>query len=395
MTDAVILVGGRGKRLGIFTKNIPKPLIKINNKRFLDILFSKIIKYNFKNIFLMCSYKKEKFFKLYHNKKIHNSKIFCINEGKQKDTGGGLIRLKKKIKNDFYLLNGDSYFDINFNLLKKFRNKKTLGKISITINKEYRKNDKLNNIIINNNHLLNLSTKKTNLMNGGIYYFKKKIFKYFSNKKISIEKDILRKLIIEKKIEGLISRNKFIDIGTPKKLAFVFNDKDYLKQKAFFLDRDGVINKLRKNDYVKKNKEFIFLPDVGKAINYLNSKNFCVIIISNQACVGKGIISEKILNNIHKYMKNKLVKNHKANIDDIYYSPYYKFSKNNKYKENKNDRKPNIGMFLKAEKKWNINMNKSFFIGDSITDYKASKKLKLKFYYKREGSLYNQIKKII
>ena len=232
-------------------------------------------------------------------------------------------------------------------------------------------------------------------MNGGIYYFKKKIFKYLSNKKISIEKDILRKLIIEKKIEGLISRNKFIDIGTPKKLSFVFNDKDYLKQKAFFLDRDGVINKLRKNNYVKKNKEFIFLPVVGKAINYLNSKNFCVIIISNQACVGKGIISEKILNNIHKYMKNKLVKNHKAYIDDIYYSPYYKFSKNNKYKENKNDRKPNIGMFLKAEKKWNINMNKSFFIGDSITDYKASKKLKLKFYYKRKGSLYNQIKKII
>ena len=55
MTDLVILVGGRGKRLGKITNSIPKPLIKINNKSFLDILLSKVITYNFKNIYLLCS----------------------------------------------------------------------------------------------------------------------------------------------------------------------------------------------------------------------------------------------------------------------------------------------------------------------------------------------------
>jgi len=83
MTDAVILVGGRGKRLGKLTVNTPKPLIKIKGIRFIDILISKLIKYEFQNIYLICSYKKEKFFKLYHNKKIHNSKIICIDEGLQ------------------------------------------------------------------------------------------------------------------------------------------------------------------------------------------------------------------------------------------------------------------------------------------------------------------------
>ena len=75
MTDIVILVGGRGKRLGKITRKTPKPLIMINKKRFLDILLSKIIFYNFKNIYLLCSYKKNIFFKLYHKKKIHNSQI--------------------------------------------------------------------------------------------------------------------------------------------------------------------------------------------------------------------------------------------------------------------------------------------------------------------------------
>ena len=58
-------------------------------------------------------------------------------------------------------------------------------------------------------------------------------------------------------------------------------------------------------------------------------------------------------------------------------------------------RKPNPGMFLKAIKKWNININDSFFIGDSISDFNAAKKIKIKFYYKKKISLYKQIKAII
>ena len=115
MNDLVILVGGRGKRLGKITNHTPKPLIKIKNKKFLDILFSKFIKYNFNKIFLICSYKKDKFFKLYHKKKIHNSEIVCIDEGSAKDTGGGLYKLRKLIKRGFFLINGDSYFDIDLN----------------------------------------------------------------------------------------------------------------------------------------------------------------------------------------------------------------------------------------------------------------------------------------
>ena len=341
----------------------------------------------------MCSYKKEKFFELYQNKRIHNSIVKCIDEGSQKDTGGGLIKLKNKIKNGFYLINGDSYLDGDLNLLREFKNDKTIGKIAVTINKDYKKNNKLNNIIIKNRHLLDFSKKKTNLMNGGIYYFNKKIFRYLSKKKISIENDIVNKLIIKKKIEGLIIKERFIDIGSPNKLSFFRSNKKYFKQKAFFLDRDGVINKLIKNGYITNNNELTFLPGVGKGINYLNSINFCVIIISNQACVGKGIISEKKLDNIHRYMKKILKNKFNAIVDDIFYSPYYEFSKNPKYRLNKNDRKPNIGLFKKAIKKWNIDIDKSFFIGDNITDREASKKLKLKFYYKESGSLYNQIKK--
>ena len=394
MTDIVILVGGRGKRLGKITHKTPKPLIIINKKRFLDILLSKIIFYNFKNIYLLCSYKKNFFFKLYHKKKIHNSRIICIDEGSQKDTGGALFKIKNKIKNNFFLINGDSYFDIDFNLLPKLVNNKIIGAMAVTKNYNYKKNNKISNIIIQKSGLLKFSKFKTNLMNGGIYYFNKQIFNYVYNKKLSLENDIIKELIYKGKIKGYFINQKFIDIGTKKNLSFIKNNTDFFKQKAFFLDRDGVINKLLKDNYVKNINEFKFLPGVFNAIKFLNNNNFLVIVVTNQACVGKLIITENKLKIIHKFMINK-IKQKKGRIDDIFYSTYFKKSKTSKFRIGLYDRKPNPGMLIKAIKKWNINIKTSYFIGDSLSDFKASKKINLKFFYKRKESLLKQVKNII
>jgi D,D-heptose 1,7-bisphosphate phosphatase len=394
MTDAVILVGGRGTRLGKITKKTPKPLIRIENKRFLDILLARIIHYNFKNIYLLCSYKKNIFFKLYHNKIIHNSKIICIDEGSQMDTGGALYKIKNIIKNNFFLLNGDSFFDIDYKLLPKLLCKNSIGSIAIANNRSYKLNNKINNINISKSNFLFFSKSKTKFMNGGIYFFKKKIFKYIFKKKISLENEILPTLIEKKQIKGFFFKTKFIDIGIKKNLNFLKKNPNFLKQKAFFLDRDGVINKLIKNDYVKNIKEFNFLPGVFKSINFLNKHNYRVIIITNQSCIGKLIISEKKLNLIHNFMIKKIIKKNGI-IDDIFYSSYFKYSKLKKYRLNYFDRKPNPGLLIKAIKKWNIDINKSFFVGDSKTDLLAAKKINLKFFYKYNKSLYNQIKKII
>ena len=105
-------------------------------------------------------------------------------------------------------------------------------------------------------------------------------------------------------------------------------------------------------------------------------------------------ISEEKLNMIHNKMINNLHRKN-AYIDDIYYAPYFKDSKIQKYKKSKYDRKPNIGMFLKAIKKWNIDTSSSYFIGDKVTDKMASDKIGIKFHFKKDKSLYKQIKEIV
>ena len=88
--------------------------------------------------------------------------------------------------------------------------------VSITDSKDYKTNNKMNNLIITRSNIVQYSKFKSKLMNAGIYYFKKKIFDYLSNKKISLENDILKNLIFKKKVSGLYAKNKFIDIGTFK-----------------------------------------------------------------------------------------------------------------------------------------------------------------------------------
>ncbi len=130
---------------------------------------------------------------------------------------------------------------------------------------------------------------------------------------------------------------------------------------TLFLDRDGVINVLRVDDYVKTLDEFIFNEGALTAISYLNTFFCRTIVVTNQQGVGKGLYSVKILNEIHKYMVEEIA-NLSGTIDAVYFAPQLK-------EEESNMRKPNIGMALAAQLKFpEINFEKSLMIGDTKSD---------------------------
>jgi len=136
-------------------------------------------------------------------------------------------------------------------------------------------------------------------------------------------------------------------------------------KKAVFLDRDGVINKERK-DYVKSIQEFQILDNVPEAIKMLKEEGFLVIVITNQSAINRGLVTIEILNEIHNYLQ-KFLKENNTSIDDFYFCPH-------RPDENCQCRKPNPGMLVKAAQEHNINMNQSFMIGNSLTDIQAAQK---------------------
>ncbi len=136
-------------------------------------------------------------------------------------------------------------------------------------------------------------------------------------------------------------------------------------KKAVFLDRDGVINKERK-DYVKSIEEFQILNNIPKSIKMLKEKGFLVIVITNQSAINRGLITIETLNEIHNYLQNFLKENN-TSIDGFYFCPH-------RPDENCKCRKPNPGMLIKAAQEHNIDMNQSFMIGNSLTDIQAAQK---------------------
>lgn len=139
------------------------------------------------------------------------------------------------------------------------------------------------------------------------------------------------------------------------------------KSWTLFLDRDGVINEKRENDYVKNWNEFIFLKGALEAISKLSNVFEKIIIITNQRGVGKGIMTEKDLVLIHEKMLEH-IKVNAGRIDKIYYCT--------EVSENAECRKPNVGMAIKAKTDFpEINFKKSVMIGDSISDMQFGYKL--------------------
>jgi len=143
----------------------------------------------------------------------------------------------------------------------------------------------------------------------------------------------------------------------------------HTKSKLIFLDRDGVINKLRK-DYVKELDEFEFLPHIGVQLARLNKAGFKIVIVTNQSAVGRGLISKTDLEKIHSFLISSLAKDG-CMIERIYYCPHTP-------EENCSCRKPETGMLEKAIEEFSpVDLNRSFLIGDDNSDIEAANKIKI------------------
>lgn len=137
-----------------------------------------------------------------------------------------------------------------------------------------------------------------------------------------------------------------------------------MRRKAVFLDRDGTI--CEDVHYMRDPSQLRIYSDVPKAIKLLNEAGFLVIVTTNQSAVARGYISLEGLEGIHKKMLEELSK-WGAKIDAIYFCPHHP-------NDNCSCRKPKPGMILKAQKDFNIDLQKSYIIGDKQLDIETAEK---------------------
>ncbi len=158
-------------------------------------------------------------------------------------------------------------------------------------------------------------------------------------------------------------------------------------QKAAFLDRDGVIN--IDKGYVSKIKDFKWIEGAIDALKILKENNYLIIIISNQSGVSRGFFSKQDVNNLHKWI-NVQLSEHNVQIDDFFFAtelPEAHISKTR--------RKPSPRMIDEAIKKYNLNRDNCFMIGDKDIDVLAAKNAQIRGFLFEGGNLSYKIKKIL
>lgn len=138
--------------------------------------------------------------------------------------------------------------------------------------------------------------------------------------------------------------------------------------KALFLDRDGVIN-VEKN-YVYKIEDFEFVEGIFEVLKYFQDKGYLLIVITNQAGIGRGYYTEEDFHVLNNWMLEEFKKK-EIHITKVYYCPYHPEHGIGEYKRDSLDRKPNSGMILQAQKEFNIDLSASILVGDKESDVEA------------------------
>ncbi|MDF2953381.1 MAG: NDP-sugar pyrophosphorylase [Thermodesulfobacterium sp.] len=216
--EAIVLAGGLGKRLRKVVKDVPKPMADVNGKPFLEYLLTFLARQKIEKVVLSVGYKYE-VIKNYFGNSFSGMKLVYSIESKPLGTGGGIRRSLSFVdSNEAFVLNGDTFFDIDMEKLYFFHKEKN-SVLSVAL-KPMRHFDRYGSVKLDkNNRIIGFEEKKyyeSGLINGGIYLLNKNFFMSFALEEFSFEKDFLEKYYNSYAFYGLEFRDYFIDIGIPE-----------------------------------------------------------------------------------------------------------------------------------------------------------------------------------
>lgn len=387
--QAIILAGGFGTRLQSVVKDVPKPLADINGKPFLSYLLQNLQSYGITDVVISVGYLQEKIIE-YFGDSFLGMKISYATEEKPLGTGGAILNSLKFIdkKKPVLVLNGDSFLQVDYQKLL------TAHKNFTMVLRKMDDCSRYGQVVVEGNKIVEFkeksSEKNSGLINGGIYLLNPKIFEKFSlPESFSFESDFVMKHLQELELQAFIADEYFIDIGIPDDYKKAQNDLPQLiKNKALFLDRDGVINV--DHGHVFEKEKFDFVEGIFDLCKEAQERGYLVIVVTNQAGIAKGFYTEEQFLDLTKWMENEFEKRG-IKITKTFYSPYHIDGKVEKYRQDSFDRKPNPGMLLKAIEEFNIDPKKSIMIGDKESDMQAADGARIgaKFLLKNSQDLKN------
>lgn len=385
--QAVILAGGLGTRMRPLTFKTPKPMIKIHNTPFLVYLIEMLKKNGIQEVIILVGYLHEQIENYFGDGKKFGISIKYSYSSVDSDTGTRIRNALPLLQKKFLLLYGDNYWPLQLEILISFYNKIGVKNL-VTVYSNF-DNATKSNILVGNDGLVKIydKTRTEQNLNGvdiGFFILDKNVLNNLPKDNFSFEKIVMMDLITRKQLAGFLTYHKYYSLSNLERIPVI---EEFFKQKkVILLDRDGVINKKPpKAEYVKNWGEFKFLPGAIDALKLLIKNKYQIFIISNQAGIGRGVMTEEDLKKIHKKFLEACRKED-IEIKGIYYCPH-------NWDEGCFCRKPKPGMLFKAAADHRFDLTKAIFIGDDERDEQAGKSANCKTILLQSGqSLWDTVR---
>lgn len=386
----VIMAGGKGTRMLSIASDIPKPMIPIEGKPVLEHEIECLCEQGFTDILITVGHLGNVIMDYFGDGLKFGVHITYYFEKKPLGNAGALFQVKDQLTDDFLLLNADAMFDIDFNRFVQYH--KTHDAVA-TLFTHPNSHPYDSGVIIADEHM---AVRKwlakederpeyfKNRVNAGLHVLNKKILEQtVEGGKIDLDRQLLKPLAGTGQMYCYDSPEYVKDMGTPERYYAVCKDfangivkaRNLKKrQKAIFLDRDGTINEYV--GFLTDIKEFHLLDGVAEAIRKINASGYLAIVVTNQPIIARGEVSFTELQEIHNKMET-LLGAEGAYIDAIYFCPHHPDKgfegERVEYKISCDCRKPKPGMLLKAAEDFNIDLSRSWMVGDGKNDVEAGK----------------------
>lgn len=388
-TQVVVLAGGKGTRLGDIGKNRPKALVEIAGKPILQHQLMQVRRYGFSRVLVLTGYLGDQI-EDYLASQDFGLDVTCIREDRPRGTAGAVKSASSYLDNAFLVVYGDIIFDMDLHRLIQFdREHGALATIvahpndhpydsdlvevdeRFRLRKVHRKDRASNDV-------------RANLVNTGIYCMTKSTVDALPEQGVlDFGLDVLPALAQDGNSIFAYRTSEFIkDVGTLDRLKSVEHDilsgrvarrNLNTRQTAVFLDRDGVLNREIGDHY--KADDLELLPDVAKAIRRIDQSDHLAIVVTNQPGIAKGRLSEGDLSLAHARL-DWLLGQEGAFLHDVFYCPHHPerghVGERAELKIPCTCRKPQPGLLHLAAERYNIDLHRSFMIGDRTVDIMAA-----------------------
>lgn len=387
--QVVVLMGGLGTRLKNFTKECPKSLVEVCGKPFFDYQLDLLTAWGFKKFVFLVGYKSDMIEEHFGDGSSRGISITYSYDGeKLLGTGGAVRRALDLLEDDFLLIYGDSFMDIDYaeTLYRYERGKAAGARALMSVLGNNDRFDKSNVVMKDGAIALydkHNTTPEMDHIDYGVCMYERSLFESYPEDTAFDIAQILHELSVKGQLAAQKVTKRFYEIGSPESLAEFsgYVTHRFLESHpAVFVDRDGVINKIVWNEDIEqldspmKVREFEFLPDTAEALKTIKEKGYYIFIVTNQPGAAKGKTDLATLYDINTYMIDTLSKEG-VDIDDIFMCPHYpKELPQTKEKfliKKCGCRKPEPGLIYRAMRKYELDMSSSFMIGDSCTDVTA------------------------